>query len=425
MPAALRRLPALAAARWERAAAPANGMEHTFRRTALLLLCLLLAARAVAAQAAADQPAVLNAAAPGAIAGAPTRRLPKRIVLLRTSEARRAETRVPVPAAAPLDDYAVRREGGRLIVEIPWAAVRSPQLSAEGRAFTGARAEQDGDSVRLSFALRPGTNVRLAGGFNRVEIIFTAAAALVPHDATETQGTNVEPRAQGGAGEAEELRQMRAQIAALEARVRELEDRRQAAAQTPSTPAAVESAAATAQPVVAPAQPAAAAPPAAQSGAHTHDEDHHGAPTIQFQGFADVNLRASDQKGSHTSFALGQLDLFMTSRLSEKFNVLGELIVEANERNEFTFEIHRLLLQYAPNDYFHLGAGRYHTGIGYYNTAYHHGLWFQTAATRPFIFAFEGKGGILPLHNVGLTATGRVPGAPFGLHYVAEVGNGT
>src|SRR2546423_9847257 len=94
MPAALRRLPALAAARWERAAAPANGMEHTFRRTALLLLCLLLAARAVAAQAAADQPAVLNADAPGAIAGAPTRRLPKRIVLLRTSEARSEERRV-------------------------------------------------------------------------------------------------------------------------------------------------------------------------------------------------------------------------------------------------------------------------------------------------------------------------------------------
>jgi hypothetical protein len=395
-------------------------MSHTLRRTAPLLLCLLLLARAVAAQTAAEQPAALNAAASGSVAAPPPRALPKRVLLLRTTLAPPAETRVNVSADAPLDDYAVSREGGRLTVEIPWAFVRSSQLGAEGQAFTGARVEQDADSVRLSFDLRPGASVRLAGGFNRVDIIFTAAAPA--------QGATAGPQAQGGiaasaadaasGGEAEEMRQMRAQIAALEARVRELEDGRRAAAQSPNTHAPAQPSAIAAQPTTA------AAPPAAQTGAHPHDEEQHGTPTIHFQGFADVNLRASDQKGSHTSFALGQLDLFMTSRLSEKFSVLGELIVEANERNDFTFEIHRLLLQYVPNDYLHLGAGRYHTGIGYYNTAYHHGLWFQTAATRPFIFAFEGKGGILPLHNVGLTATGRVPGAPFGLHYVAEVGNG-
>ena len=414
-------------------------MSHTLRRTAPLLLCLLLLARAVAAQTAAEQTAALNNAAPGSVAAPPPRALPKRVVLLRTTLAPPAETRVNVSADAPLDDYAVRRESGRLTVEIPWAFVRSSQLGAEGQAFTGARVEQDRDSVRLSFELRPGASVRLAGGFNRVDIIFTAAAPAQSATAgPQAQGGGVAAAAPGDAasgGEAEEMRQMRAQIAALEARVRELEDGRRAAAQIPNAHAAnanaaVESAAT--QPVAAAAQPAAvaaqpttaAAPPAAQAGAHPHDEEQHGTPTIHFQGFADVNLRASDQKGSHTSFALGQLDLFMTSRISEKFSVLGELIVEANERNDFTFEIHRLLLQYVPNDYLHLGAGRYHTGIGYYNTAYHHGLWFQTAATRPFIFAFEGKGGILPLHNVGLTATGRVPGAPFGLHYVAEVGNG-
>jgi hypothetical protein len=30
----------------------------------------------------------------------------------------------------------------------------------------------------------------------------------------------------------------------------------------------------------------------------------------------------------------------------------------------------------------------------------------------------------LPLHNVGLSITGRIPSAPFGLRYVAEIGNG-
>jgi hypothetical protein len=43
---------------------------------------------------------------------------------------------------------------------------------------------------------------------------------------------------------------------------------------------------------------------------------------------------------------------------------------------------------------------------------------------RPFIFAFEDQCGILPVHNVGVSATGRIPSSIFGLHYVAEIGNG-
>ena len=211
---------------------------------------------------------------------------------------------------------------------------------------------------------------------------------------------------------------MRAQIAALEARIQEIESRQ---AQTN-----------TQQQQMAQAAPASATVTASAAGATTahpaddndHDEMSNGTPRLQIQGFADVDFRASDQKGATNAFALGQLDLFLTSRLSEKFSVLGELIMEAGADNTFSFEIHRLLLRYAHNDYFNFSAGRYHTAIGFYNTAYHHGSWFQTAANRPFIFAFESKGGILPLHNVGLSITGRIPSAPFGLRYVAEMGNG-
>jgi hypothetical protein len=210
---------------------------------------------------------------------------------------------------------------------------------------------------------------------------------------------------------------MRSQIAALEARIREIEAR-QAEVNSPQQTAQVASANAT---IAASSTGAATGYPAAMSD---HDEMSSGTPRLQLQGFADMNFRASDQKGTTNSFALGQLDLFLTSRLSEKFSVLGELIVEAGSDNQFSFEIHRLLLRYAHNDYFNFSAGRFHSAIGYYNTAYHHGSWFQTAANRPFIFAFESKGGILPLHNVGLSITGRIPSAPFGLRYVAEIGNG-
>ena len=87
-------------------------------------------------------------------------------------------------------------------------------------------------------------------------------------------------------------------------------------------------------------------------------------------------------------------------------------------------DLERLLLRYAPNDYFNLSIGRYHTGIGYYSTAFHHSAWMQTTVGRPLLFEFEDTGGILPIHNVGLSATGRIPSGALGLRYIAEIGNG-
>lgn len=225
------------------------------------------------------------------------------------------------------------------------------------------------------------------------------------------------------------MRQMLRRIEELEGRIRELEARQAHNVAMPAVTRAATTQQDTATEVVDPlgASPTNTNTGQTQAGAATHDAHQDlptGTPRLQIQGFADVNYRASNEKGRTNSFFLGQLDLFITSRLSEKFSVLSELILEAGEDNAFTFEIHRLLLKYSPNDYFNLSAGRYHTGIGYYNTAYHHGSWFQTTANRPFLFAFESRGGILPLHNVGLSATGRIPSAPFGLRYVAEIGNG-
>lgn len=379
---------------------------------AVLCLALFAPARAVAqnAQAAAGVTTLradLTDAPP-----ATARRLPKRLVLLRAGGAGDDGSRVTISSDSPLDDCDSYREGDGFYVRIPWAVAPDTSdtrgLSASSRFYESARVEERGDAVLVAFALRAGATARLAKGFNRLEVTFTNATAA-----------NATARSARESEEAATMREMREQIAALESRVRELEARQPAPApETAKADAPVTKTDANVQPV----SHDAAAHGAGQHG--EHDPDRPGAPHLQIQGFADVDLRASNEKGSHTSFALGQLDLFITSRLSEKFDVLSELIVEANERNEFTFEIHRLLLQYTPNDYLRLGVGRYHTAIGYYNTAYHHGSWFQTAADRPFIFAFEGKGGILPLHNVGLQATGRVPRAPWGMRYVAEVGNG-
>jgi hypothetical protein len=150
-----------------------------------------------------------------------------------------------------------------------------------------------------------------------------------------------------------------------------------------------------------------------------------GTPRLQIRGFADVRYGASNQKSSTNSFGLGQFNLFISSKLSDRVSVLTEAVIEADSAtNQFGIELERMLLNYDYSDYLKVGFGRYHSGIGFYNTAYHHSAWLQTAIDRPFLFTFEDRGGILPIHNVGVTATGRIPSGALGLHYIAEIGNG-
>jgi hypothetical protein len=149
-----------------------------------------------------------------------------------------------------------------------------------------------------------------------------------------------------------------------------------------------------------------------------------GKTLLRMRGFGDVTFHGDDHHGDTTSFTLGQLDLFITSDVSEKFRFLGEIVFEGDQNNNYGVDIERLLMQYAPKDWLNISVGRYHTAIGYYNTAYHHSTWLQTTTGRPFLFEFEDKGGILPVHNVGVSATGLIPSGSLGLHYIAEIGNG-
>jgi hypothetical protein len=170
-----------------------------------------------------------------------------------------------------------------------------------------------------------------------------------------------------------------------------------------------------------------------------------GGPTLNIRGFFDFNFGtgsianplifpiatngcevcAFPPTPPHTGFQAGEFDLFMTSRLSDHLSFLAETVFSADTTNEFTVDIERYQLTYRLNDYFSASAGRFHTAIGYYNTAFHHGNWFSTAEGRPIMYLFEDSGGILPVHTVGATMTGLVPGTEkIGLHWIAEVGNG-
>src|SRR3974390_960257 len=154
-----------------------------------------------------------------------------------------------------------------------------------------------------------------------------------------------------------------------------------------------------------------------------------GRTLLRIRGFGDFGLYTTNQRRGSTAFGMGELNLFVTSDLSDKVKFLSELLFEnessrAMVSNEFKVDMERALLQYSINDHLKISLGLDHTAIGYYNTAYHNSAWMQTEVDRPFLFSFEARGGILPLHQVGVSVSGQIPFSNWDLHYVAEVGNG-
>lgn len=233
-----------------------------------------------------------------------------------------------------------------------------------------------------------------------------------------------------------------ARIQQLELKVQQLSAASPAAA---SAPAAIP-----VSQLAAPAAPPAglntdAAPDTASDmGGHSMDLPG-GGPTLKIRGFFDFNFGVGSIANPlvypisdggcgicgnptvqpHTAFQAGEFDLLFTSKLSDHLSFLGEVVMGPSDNNLFGLDIERYQLTYKKASWFTASVGRFHTSIGYYNTAYHHGNWFATAEGRPIMYLFEDSGGILPVHMVGVTFTGEVPHTDYvHLNWVAEMGNG-
>jgi hypothetical protein len=220
----------------------------------------------------------------------------------------------------------------------------------------------------------------------------------------------------------EQIRILLERVQQLEKRVSELETRQPAAASRVLAAASA--------PAPAVEKPESTEAPVSPVQAHQHEsqetqaavhqmETHY--PSLEIRGFGDVNFSATDQQGTTSGFNLGQLDLHLASALSRKVSYFGEITFNAQPTG-YTVEVERNIIRYDYNDYFKLSFGRYHTPIGYWNTAYHHGSWLQTTIGRPEMVRFGGT--FIPVHFVGFLAEGNIPSGGAGLGYNVGVGNG-
>ena len=135
------------------------------------------------------------------------------------------------------------------------------------------------------------------------------------------------------------------------------------------------------------------------------------------RGFTDVGFKASDRSGDHASFAFGEYDLFITSEITDRIRMLGETTFE-NEGGEFDLQVERVAVKYTWNVNLNVEIGKFHTPVGYWNEAYHHGRVFWPTTGRPLIF-----GGVLPIHTTGILLWGDHLGK-LDFSYDILIGNG-
>jgi hypothetical protein len=163
-------------------------------------------------------------------------------------------------------------------------------------------------------------------------------------------------------------------------------------------------------------------------------EELHELHGIQWRGFGEFNYKVLDQRqpelgtygftpGSAGNFYTGDFDLLLTSRINDRASVLSEIVFGEGDAQSFSVNLERVLLKYDYNDHLKMSFGRYHTGVGYYNTAFHSGKWLQTTADRPLIMELADDGGLLPTQAVGVSVTGLIPSGKMGLNYIAEYGS--
>ncbi len=133
---------------------------------------------------------------------------------------------------------------------------------------------------------------------------------------------------------------------------------------------------------------------------------------------------SSSREGANSpqpAFASGLFDLLFNAELHETILATSE-VAFAYDPAAPVAALERLHIRWKPSKLFFLEVGRFHTDIGYWNVAYHHGKWLQLPIERPRQIALHG--GLLPTHMIGAQAGVGIPVARGTVNLVGSVGSG-
>ena len=181
---------------------------------------------------------------------------------------------------------------------------------------------------------------------------------------------------------------------------------------------------------IAPDEPVVLPPPkrepksAAPAPVHTMDEVTVPRNDLRFgiNFFGDTSFAVSPDS-PHSAFTLGALGIRLLGELSPSLSALAEFALETVEGEGPISDVEQVAIRWrrGPSTF---EVGRVHTDLGYWNTAYHHGLWLQPLIERPHAVRFEDDGGIVPVHWVGANYMLQTAAGPGKLTLVLGVGNG-
>jgi hypothetical protein len=143
---------------------------------------------------------------------------------------------------------------------------------------------------------------------------------------------------------------------------------------------------------------------------------------IQVNGFGHLEYELYHKPTTNqneSSFRLGEHDLFVNGRMTNKLSFLSEVVVKSDSKTATGFgpSIERALIKYNYKGEHSLIVGKMHTPLNYWNDVYHHGRLFYPTIDRPFNFDY-----FMPIHTLGVRASGQNLGK-LNFGYDVQVGN--
>jgi hypothetical protein len=128
-------------------------------------------------------------------------------------------------------------------------------------------------------------------------------------------------------------------------------------------------------------------------------------PRLNLRGFLDLSfILEEEQNKKNDTFSIGQFDLLITSRISDRVSFLAETYFSNPQTGPSSFILTRAIIQYSLSSPFNLRFGSVHANLGYWNHAYHHGSYHQVTVSRPEIYRYDRA--YLPIHSFGMEIFG-------------------